>query len=219
MTKEKRLFTLEGNIAASKTTIGKELEATGRVGVIYEPVSYWKTKYDENILDLFYSDPARYAFMFQLAAFSSRAKTWKEVLELTDHSNVILDRSIFSDRHIFAESLHEQGLMTLTEFQVYTDMWDFLVEQYCVTPEKIIYVRTAPEVCLERIKSRGRPEEAGITLEYLQHLHDRHESWLFGNECVIMIDGSKKIDVESLLDKHGRNYDSKRSKGNNGARV
>ncbi len=203
MNKEKRLFTLEGNIAASKTTTCAALEATGRVGVIYEPVQKWKEEYDENILELFYSDPARYAFLFQLVAFSSRAKTWQEVLALTDHSNVILDRSIFSDRYIFAESLYEQGLMTLTEFQAYKGVWDFLVNQYCVTPEKIIYVRTSPETCLKRIRARGREEETGITLSYLKHLHHKHESWLSREKCVIMVDGEKKVGVESLLDKLG----------------
>ena len=212
MTKEKRLFILEGNIAASKTTTCGALEATGRVGVIYEPVLYWEEEYDENILDLFYSDPARWAFMFQLAAFSSRAKTWQEVLALTDHSNVILDRSIYSDRNIFAESLYEQGLMTLTEFQVYKDVWTFLVDQYCVEPEKIIYIRTSPETCLKRIKTRGRKEEEGITLKYLQMLHDKHETWLAGTNTpyltkgqpyVIVVDGENEVDVDSLLDKLG----------------
>jgi len=198
----RKLFIVEGNIAASKTTTCQELEATGRVGVIYEPILSWKKKYDEDILELFYSDQARYAFMFQLAAFSSRAKTWKEVLALTDHSNVILDRSVYSDRYIFAESLYEQGLMTLTEFQIYEDMWNFLVEQYCVKPDKIIYIRTSPETCIERIKARGRKEEEGITIEYLRMLHDKHENWLTSDkENVIIISGEEKIDVESLLEK------------------
>ena len=200
---EKRLFTLEGSIAAGKSTLGLALEATGRAGYIPEPTVEWRTKFDDNILDLFYADPNRNSFMFQIGAFVTRSKTWAEVLALTDHSNIFLDRSVFSDKNIFAKSLYEQGLMTLTEFQVYLDMWDFLVDQYCVTPEKIIYVRTDPEVCLERIKSRGRVEEEGIAIEYLQHLHEKHESWLFGNKCVILVDGSKKIDPEALLDKLG----------------
>ena len=200
MSEERRLFTLEGGIAAGKLTLGLALETTGRAGYIPEPTTEWQTKFDKNILDLFYSDPARYSFTFQISAFVTRSKTWSEVLSLTDHSNIFLDRSVFSDRYIFAESLYEQGLMTLTEFQVYTDMWDFLVGQYCVTPEKIIYVRTDPEVCLERIKSRGRTEEAGITLEYLQHLHNRHESWLLDNEDAIIVDGNDKIYAYILLD-------------------
>ena len=34
------------------------------------------------------------------------------------------------------------------------------------------------QVCYERLQKRGRPEESTVTLEYLQHLHHRHEEWL-----------------------------------------
>lgn len=42
----------------------------------------------------------------------------------------------------------------------------------------IVYLRAKPEICLERIKTRNRPEEQSITLDYLKQLHDRHEEWL-----------------------------------------
>jgi deoxyadenosine/deoxycytidine kinase len=42
----------------------------------------------------------------------------------------------------------------------------------------LVYLRAKPEICLERIKSRNRPEEQSITLDYLNQLHERHEEWL-----------------------------------------
>jgi len=45
MNKEKRLFVLEGGIAAGKSTWGLALEATGRVGYIPEPTVEWQTKF------------------------------------------------------------------------------------------------------------------------------------------------------------------------------
>lgn len=44
-----------------------------------------------------------------------------------------------------------------------------------------MYLRTSPEVVFERIKARGRPEETGISLEFLTDLHDIHEEWLLTN--------------------------------------
>ena len=201
--REQRLFTIEGNVGASKTTTCKAIEATGRAGVIYEPVAGWKERYEENILDLFYNDPSRYAFTFQLAAFSLRSKTWREVLALTDHSTVFLDRSIFSDRYIFAQSLYEQGIMSATEFQIYSENWDFLVSQYCVKPEKFIYIRTPAEVCLERVRTRGRKEEESVTLEYLQQLEKRHDEWLQNNNDCVILSGIEHIDANALLDELG----------------
>ncbi len=43
----------------------------------------------------------------------------------------------------------------------------------------IFYLRTSPQTCYNRLNVRGRPEEtSSITLDYLQSLHDLHESWL-----------------------------------------
>ena len=41
-----------------------------------------------------------------------------------------------------------------------------------------VYLRAKPETCLERIRTRNRPEEQSITLDYLKQLDDRHEQWL-----------------------------------------
>ena len=43
---------------------------------------------------------------------------------------------------------------------------------------KIIYLQASPEVCQERIKIRGRQEEANIDINYLVNLHNYHENWL-----------------------------------------
>jgi len=144
--KDRRMILLEGNIGAGKTTVGRAMAASGEFGFIEEPTTAWREGFASNMLGLFYEDPQRWAFTFQICAFNTRAKTWSEVLARTDHSRVVLERSIFCDRYVFAENCYRTGLMSLTEYQLYCGMWEFLVSNYCVQPDVIVYLRTPAEM-------------------------------------------------------------------------
>jgi len=196
---EKKLIVLDGNISSGKTTIGNELAKTGLLAFLEEPVLEWQTKYSENILDLFYKDKKRYSYMFQGAAFLTRAKAWDEILEMTDHSNVMMERSIFSDRFVFARMLHESGDMLDIEWELYCEMWEWLSERWCEEPDTIVYIKTPPEICFERMGGRGRQEETGVSLGYLKDLHRMHEEWLGELDNVITIDGSLQFNVDDIL--------------------
>jgi deoxycitidine kinase len=200
----------EGNIASGKTTNGRELAKRG-FGFIEEPVGPWQRDFDENLLDLFYQDMHRWAFMFQLAAFTTRAKTWTEILALDNHQTVVLERSIHCDRNVFALNCFQSGLMTKSEWQVYCRLWDFINSQnWCAQPDLVIYVRTPAEVCHERLHPRGRSEEGGIPLPYLKDLEVLHEEWLNSSEhpgyClingkpvrVLILDGERRWTTEAL---------------------
>ncbi len=193
------MILLEGNIGAGKTTVGNLMKASGMFGFIEEPVEKWKEGFASNLLESFYSDMKRWSFTFQIMAFTTRAKTWKEILELSDHSRMVLERSIFTDRYVFAHSLHQLGMMNDSEWQVYAGLWDFLSSNYCVTPDCIIYLRTPAEVCLERIRLRGRGEEGGIRLDYLKQLEELHDKWLLGHPHSIVLDGTKESTIDNII--------------------
>jgi len=186
----KSMYLLEGNIAAGKSTIGKILRDEFGYGFIEEPVGAWQKDFDENLLDLFYSNMPRWAFTFQFAAFTTRAKTWTEVLAMTDHDKVILERSIFCDRYVFAKNCYESGLMKKTEWQLYCKMWDWLQSNWCAEPDKIIYLRVPAQICRLRIEQRGRDEENDIQFEYLRDLEILHYEWLLDNPKCMLINAT-----------------------------
>ncbi len=197
---ERTMITIEGNIAAGKSTLGKKLEQTGKFAFLPEPVSEWQEGFEGNLLEMFYRDQKRWGFTFQMAAFCTRAKTWDEVLKKTDHSRVVMERSIYSDRYIFAKNCYEQGLINATEWSIYERLWAWLQEKWCIEPDAIIYINTDPLLCHERIANRERREEASIPLDYLYQLHRAHEDWLGGRSDVIEIDGQPHIDRNELLE-------------------
>jgi deoxyadenosine/deoxycytidine kinase len=198
---DKTMILCEGNIGAGKSTVGKRLSDTKLVAFVEEPVGAWKGDFEENLLDLFYRDAHRWAFTFQLAAFTTRAKTWTEVLAMTDHRNVVLERSIYCDRYVFAKNCYQSGLMTKTEWQLYCKLWDWLQSNWCADPDKIVYLRTPAEVCLNRINERGRAEESSIPIEYLKDLERLHDEWLLGNSKAIVVNGTQKEEeiVQEIL--------------------
>ena len=200
---DRKMILLEGNIAAGKSTVGKVLKASGRFDFIEEPVDAWQRRFASNMLDIFYRDMDRWAFTFQIVAFITRPKTWKEVVALTSHPLVVLERSVFTDRHVFAPLLHSLGTISDAERQVYCGLWDFLVSNYCAEPDCILYLRTPADVCLERIRVCGRNEESGITIEYLRHLEALHDEWLLGHPRVITLDGTRQWMADQVLEVTG----------------
>lgn len=193
------MILLEGNIGAGKTTVGRTAAQSGQVGFVEEPTQIWREGFASNLLDLFYRDPHRWAFTFQICAFITRAKTWQEVLRLTDHSRVILERSIFCDRNVFAQNCLRTGLMTSAEYELYAGLWEFLVANYCVQPDLILYLRTPAEECMERIRERARSEEVGIGLDYLVQLENLHDEWLLDHPKAVTLDGERRWTTDELV--------------------
>ncbi len=196
------MFLLEGNIGAGKTSLGNILKSSNHFEFLEEPVDTWRHGFAGNLFEMFYTDMPRWSFTFQIMAFTTRAKTWSEILQKVQGDRVVLERSIYTDRNVFAKNLYAGGAMNDSEWQVYQQLWEFLASNYCEKPQKIIYLRTPAELCLERIKQRGRNEEQQMPLDYLKSLEDLHDEWLMDHPDVIHIDGTRRWsaqEIETLL--------------------
>ena len=193
------MFLLEGNIGAGKTTVGRTIANSDHFEFIEEPTTMWREGFASNMLDLFYKDPKRWGFTFQMCALLTRAKTWREISQNQQHHRIILERSVYCDRFVFAENGYRTGLFLLAEYQLYCNMWDFMVANGSVAPDFILYLRTPAEVCLQRIQTRGREEERSISLEYLQQLEALHDEWLLDNPKTILLNGERRWSAEEIL--------------------
>ncbi len=190
---------LEGNIAAGKTTLGTALAASGHFVFVPEPVERWQSGFAANLLERFYADTPRWAFTLQICAFVTRTQAVQGAPD--DGRDVVFERSIYCDRHVFARSLFEQGLMDSTEWALYQHFW----EQFRAAapqPDAIIYLRTPADECYRRLQVRGRAEERGISLDYLLHLERCHDAWLRDPavaECpVLELDGRRSWSAEEV---------------------
>ncbi|HLG04155.1 MAG TPA: deoxynucleoside kinase, partial [Bacteroidia bacterium] len=91
--------------------------------------------------------------------------------------NVIQDRTIFEDAHIFAPNLHAMGLMTSRDFDNYFKLFQ-LMESLIAPPDLIIYLRASVPTLVKNIQNRGREYENAIRIDYLKRLNERYEAWI-----------------------------------------
>ena len=196
---------IEGNIGTGKSTFVElltnyisSLEAKGRfkTHLVQEPVDEWLKTFDEdgkNILEKFYEDQDRWSFTFQMNSFISRAHKVQEITQsesVTSNEKeplLIVERSIYTDRHCFAKNCYESGKMTKLEYDVYCRWNDWLSDQFALRPKAYIYLRCPPEENVVRIAKRSREGECGIPLEYLKQLNQMHDSWMAQEKCTIPV--------------------------------
>lgn len=184
--KNRRLtFCIEGNISVGKTTFlqriaNETIELRDLVEIVPEPIAKWQDVGPEhfNVLDAFYAEPQRYAYTFQNYVFVTRVMQEKEsacgIKPLR-----LMERSVFSDRMVFVRAVHEANWMNEMEISIYDSWFDPVVSSLPgLVPDGFIYLRASPDTCHKRMMVRKRSEEAGVTLDYLRGLHEKHESWL-----------------------------------------
>ena len=160
---------IAGNIGSGKTTLTEIL--TKRYGA----KAYYEDLANPYIND-FYEDMGRWSFHLQLWFLGSRIQ--QTLTMLADGSaNVVQDRTIYEDAHIFAHNLHSMGLMASRDFDTYMKM--FNIEQSLLPrPDVLIYLKASVPTLISQIKMRGREYEQNIDEEYLNRLNDKYNHWI-----------------------------------------
>ena len=172
------IISLDGNIGAGKTTLLAEIRNKINVHVVDEPVAQWtalKNAEGTNLLELFYQDKKRWAYTFQNCAILTRLKNIKEAVK-AGHKIIITERSILTDKYVFAEMLRCAGDMDPLEWELYESWFDIFGKEYPVSG--IIYVSTNANISKERIQIRNRIGEENINIEYLEALDIQHKKWI-----------------------------------------
>jgi deoxyadenosine/deoxycytidine kinase len=192
------IVSIEGNIGSGKSTLLETLKSifkeNSNVLFLREPVDEWekiKDKDGNTMLQKFYANQKEYSFAFQMMAYISRLTILRETVrdimrrvqstdQITNQKKekyiIITERSLYTDKFVFAKMLYDQGKIEDVMYQIYLNWFDEFAKDFPVND--IIYVNTDPTKCYERIHKRARVGEEVIPLAYLTACHEYHNAFL-----------------------------------------
>ena len=193
------IITIGGNIGSGKSTVIQEIQKLVQDvrKVFPEPIEKWGSW-----LDIFYTNPTKYAFPFQM-------KILYDFLYFDENTPpvVVTERSPIDSLYVFGKTLVDSKTMTYMEYNLFKDYVDSIGWK----PNVYVYLKTSPTTCIERIKIRARNCETGIDEEYIKSIHQAYDNiveYLPGDTIVHVVDANKnKTDVlesvKRILDQYG----------------
>jgi len=189
-----------GNIGAGKTTLTELLSK--HLG--WEP--HFEAVDNNPYIEDFYNDMKRWSFNLQIYFLNSRFQQIREIQKATH--NIVQDRTIYEDAYIFAENLHDMGLMTSRDYENYRSIFDNMIS-FINPPDLLIYLKASVPTLVNNIQRRGREYEVGIRLDYLSKLNDKYQKWISsykeGNLLVLDMDkldfANNSEDLGTIIEK------------------
>ena len=199
------VITIAGTVGVGKSTMTKALANALDFKTSFEKV-------DANpYLESFYADFERWSFHLQIYFLAERYKEQKRIFE--NGGGFIQDRSIYEDTGIFAKMHYENGTMSTTDYDTYTNLFEAMVmTPYFPHPDLLIYLGGSLDEVLERINKRGRKMEKSTPISYWEEMYTRYENWInnFDDCPVLRINISdydlmeKEQSVEPILESIGQ---------------
>ncbi len=201
---------IAGNIGSGKTTLTQMLTEH------YHAKCYLEESNNPYIGD-FYEDMNRWAFNLQISFLGSRIQQTMDMLSDCGGGVIVQDRTIYEDAHIFAENLHEMGLMSTRDIETYMKIFR-LVTSLIPRPDLLIYLRASVPTLISQIRKRGREYEMNIDELYLKRLNDKYDHWIDtiyeGEMLVIDKDREDFVSDPAVLEKICAHIDAMRAKLN-----
>jgi deoxyadenosine/deoxycytidine kinase len=215
-----QIVSIDGNIGSGKSTFLEDFKQMYKevpnIKFLQEPVDEWSAIRDSmgnTMLQKFYADQDKYAFSFQMMAYISRlALMQQQIKDILDNHHLVPDeirqnkyyifteRSLCTDREIFAKMLYDQGKIEDVNYQIYLKWFN----HFAYLPDAYVYIETHPDICLERISKRARDGEDTISIDYLTTCHVYHDKMFEnirekGKKDILVLNGDKDNNQKCMI--------------------
>jgi len=181
------IITLDGNIGCYKTSILNYVHKNYKMSIDIEPVDSWS-----NYLKTLYNT--------QNSTYNFQIQVWIDRCWIQEKSKTIIfmERSPYFIKNVFVKKAYEDNTITKEEYKNILTLHNITDKLW--EPRILIYLRSNPEDCFNRIKKRGRDTEKNIKIEYIKRIHELHEE-IYGetiknNKYILCVD----IENKSIAD-------------------
>jgi len=180
-------------VGSGKSTLARALASRFGLQLALERVDQ-----ENPWLEAFYSSPESmrsYALNLQLHFLATRFASMRRMRGLG--GSWVLDRTWYEDAEVFAGGLHEQGLMSDDEWQLYRRLYaELLYAPAARPPRLLIYLHAPLPTILGRIAERGRAMERHVETGYWERLHARYAGWIAGfRHCPVLFIDVREYDL------------------------
>lgn len=165
-----KYIAIEGVIGVGKTSLARLLSEKMNARLVLE-------NHEENpFLTQFYKDPRHYAFQTQMFFLLSRFKQQQELPEPDFFHAALVADYIFPKDRIFAYINLSENEITLYEKVM------GLMEVRVRKPDIVLYLQSSTDRLMKNIRTRSRPYERDISVEYLRTLNEAYNHYFFNYE-------------------------------------
>jgi len=177
---------IEGPIGVGKTTLARRLAETFNTDLILEGAE------DNPFLEKFYQDPKSVALPTQLYFLFQRVKQLQALRQTDMFSPCRISDYLMDKDRLFARVTLDDDELHLYE-QVYGNL-----TLDAPTPDLVVYLQAPLEVLIARVRSRGRSNEAPISMEYLQKINEAYTDYFhYYEKSPLLIVNSSGLDLVS----------------------
>ena len=188
-----KLFSIDGNIGAGKTTVIRKLEQEFENIVIFvEPIEEW-----EPIIIAANNDPKKHAFKAQNTILNhfERIKEWIHDKTVKSPSIIIVERSALTSLLVFTKNYVEKDIITEEQLQHLEQR----VKKIQIKFNKRILINTDVVNCFDHIRIRQRKFELTSLkkqdLMQLDKLYKKMYEKLLHTEKVIINGNQTKLEI------------------------
>jgi deoxyadenosine/deoxycytidine kinase len=129
------------------------------------------------------TDQKNLAYIFQHGIMIERKKMRKNVIQNFPESKLVFSEgTVYADRYIFADILHQQHSITGKIWDIYQEWFDDTLKEIPFLPSAYILIDLPTDLCIKRMSERDRKGEDGYPRVYLESLNEKYRELFGGKE-------------------------------------